>query len=117
MELIRRILFALEEHEHGYAPATLSIEGYTQEQIEYHAYLMLQAGLVEGVATTDFHSSSPSACLTSLTWEGHEFSATARNETVWKGAMKTVRERGGEITIELLKQLLTSLMKAQFSLS
>ena len=44
MELIRKLVLALENEPTGYAPENLNIEGYTSEQVGYHAYLMIDAG-------------------------------------------------------------------------
>ena len=40
MELIRKLVLALEDAPSGYAPGVLEIEGYTPEQIGYHALYM-----------------------------------------------------------------------------
>jgi hypothetical protein len=78
MELIRKLVLALEGAPTGYAPDDLEIEGYTDEQVGYHAHLMIDAGLATGSDTTHMGSSSPEAMLTSLTWAGHEFADAAR---------------------------------------
>ena len=44
MDLIRAMLLAVEEHPSGFAPK-IELQGYTQEQINYHAYLLGEAGL------------------------------------------------------------------------
>ena len=116
MDLIRKLALALEEAPFGYAPDSLKIEGYTEEQIGYHAHLMIDAGLATGSDTTHMESSSPEAVLTSLTWAGHEFADAARDETRWKKAMGIVQEKGGSITISVLTQLLTTLMKGALGL-
>ncbi len=61
-------------------------------------------------------SKSPEAIATSLTWEGHEFSEAARDDTRWNKAMTVVKEQGGSITLGVLKQLLVSLMRNAFGL-
>jgi hypothetical protein len=116
MELVRKILLEIENRESGYAPHNFEINDYTQEQIRYHAHIMWKGGLIEAIDRTDLSSTSPQAIPKSLTWSGHEFLESARNDTVWKKAMNTVQEKGGTINIQVLSQLLTSLMKAQFGL-
>lgn len=117
INLVRNILLQIESQESGYAPVDFVIDGYNQEQIHYHAYIMIQGGLIEGIIYTNFSSQSPQAIPKNLTWAGHEFIKTARNDTLWKKAMDTVQEKGGAITIAVLSQLLSSLMKKQFDLS
>lgn len=116
MELIRKLVLAIEAAPTGYAPDDLQLEGYTHEQIGYHAHLMTDAGLARGIDTTHMGSGSPQAMLTSLTWAGHEFAEAARDETRWKNAMGIVQEKGGAVTLSVLTQLLTALMKGAFGL-
>ena len=61
MDLVRAILLEVEKHSDGFAPCELEIDGYTPEQIAYHAYIMGEAGLVHAIDTTHTGSSSPEA--------------------------------------------------------
>ena len=47
MELIRKILFSLEERPFQKAVTELPIEGYERHVIMYHMLLLAQAGLVD----------------------------------------------------------------------
>jgi len=116
MDLIRKMALAVEDAPTGYAPDDLGIEGYTDEQIAYHAHLMVQARLADGIDTTYLGSSGPSAQLTSLTWDGHEFAADARDETTWKKAITIVQEKGGAVSLDVIKALLSHLVKAGLGL-
>jgi uncharacterized protein DUF2513 len=115
MDLIRKMVLAMEDAPGGSAPA-FDFDGYTPEQIGYHAHLMFQAGLAAGDDLTNTDSVAPLASLRFLTWEGHEFAAASRDESRWKTAMDTVKQKGGTITIGVLTQLLTELMKSEFGL-
>ena len=116
MELVRKIALALEASPSGFAPRVLNIDGYSEEVVGYHALIMMEAGLLEGVDTTPWGSKSPYAAPTRLTWAGHEFVEEARDDTRWNRAMALVKDKGGSITIDLLTQLLASLMKNTFGL-
>jgi len=115
LELIRRMVLAIEDAPSGFAP-DLRFEGYTQAQIGYHAYLLMDAGLARGADATTYASDAPQAIITSLTWDGHEFAEAARDESRWKRARGIVVEKAGTITFDVLKQLLGSLMKAALDL-
>lgn len=71
MDLIRTMLLTIEANEHGFV-GSIEIEGYTQEEIGYHAYLLGQAGLAN-VLNVQVRSESPRAIIRNLTWQGHEF--------------------------------------------
>ncbi len=116
MELIRKMVLAIEDAPQGYAPDDLGIEGYPPEQIDYHTYLLLDARLADGERIDTMESDGPAAKLMNLTWAGHEFADAARDETRWKKAMAVVQEKGGSVTLSVLTQLLTALMRGALGL-
>jgi Hypothetical protein (DUF2513) len=111
LDLIRKMVFALEDAPTGFAPGSLDFDGYTPDQVAYHAHLMIEAGLAKGARTTHMRSSGPEASLTSLTWEGHEFADAARDESRWTKAKAVVTEKAGTVTLAVLSQVLLQLMK------
>ena len=78
---------------------------------------MIKAGLAEGNETTKANSLNPQADLNNLTWSGHEFADAARDETRWIKAMGIIKEKSGTVTIAVLTQLLSALMKSALGLS
>jgi len=90
MDLVRLIMLKLNEHEHGNAPRSLDIEGYSEEEIGYHCFIMNEAGLIEASDITTMASLSPDAMPLRLTWNGHEFIENAQNEKVWSETKQTV---------------------------
>src|SRR5688500_9150721 len=95
MELVRRIVLTLEDHEHGYAPSDLFLPGYSQEQIGYHVLLMAEGDLLIGTELSAQGDPSPRALATRLTWKGHEFADAARNDTIWSQAKALMTKAGG----------------------
>jgi Hypothetical protein (DUF2513) len=116
MDLIRKMVLAVADAPTGYAPDGLGIEGYTDDQIGHHAYLMIQGGLATGIETTHVRSTSPIAQLTSLTWDGHDFAAMARDDTAWNKVKGVVQEKGGAVSLDVVKALLTQAVKAGLGL-
>jgi len=106
IDLVRKILFKIEQHEHGMAPRPLSIEGYTDEQVGYHVHLMGQAGLLEVADVTNRGSRSPEAVPVSMTWAGHEFLDAARSDTVWSKAKERIGKTVRSCSIEVMKEIL-----------
>lgn len=116
LELIRKMVLAIEDNESGWAPDNLTFDGYSEAQVGYHAFLLIDAGLAKGDEITSHGSHSPEAMLSHLTWAGHEFADAARDETRWKRAMGMVQEKGGTVTIGVLTQLLVSIMRSALGL-
>lgn len=110
MDLVRQILFELEEAEFDGGPRTLNIEGYSSNEITYHVMLLAEAGLIQAF---DFSSDEEPNWLPShLTWSGHEFLNAARDGGRWNKAKALIKEKGGGIVFEILKQVLLDQMKS-----
>lgn len=117
MDLVRQILLDATSKDEGYANDNPELEGYTEDQIGHHIYLMQQAGLVEAADTSAMGSTSPTAILISVTWKGHDFIEAARNNTVWAQAKEKAKSVGGSLTFDLMKELLVSTTRSQLGLS
>ena len=115
MELIRELLLVVEEGP-GFEASKKIIEGYTQEQINYHAGLLIEAGLAEGQGLCTMGDPTPKYTLFKLTWNGHEFLDAARDDGRWKTAMAKVAEMGGTVTIGVLQSILVAVMKVKFGI-
>jgi hypothetical protein len=94
MDLIRAMLLTIESDAHGFAPK-IEISGYTQEQVNYHAVLLGEAGLAKVHDVTTMGSDSPEAKITRLTWAGHEFLDSARQNQTWNLAKDAIGKIGG----------------------
>jgi hypothetical protein len=116
LELIRKMVLAIEDSPSGFAP-DLNFDGYSDAQVGYHAYLLVDAGLARGSDTTTMGSDGPSALISSLTWEGHEFAEAARG-TTRDGRRRLVSSsrRGGSVTLDVMRQLLISIMRGSLGL-
>jgi hypothetical protein len=110
MDLIRTLLLTIEAGEHGIVAKQIEIPGYTQEQINYHAYLLGEAGLANTNDVTSHGSKSPEALIYSLTWEGHEFIDSIRENNIWNQAKDKISKVGGA-SLPVWTALLTELIK------
>lgn len=110
MDLIRRILFKMEELPMTGGWYDIEIEGHSRDEITYHVRLMDEAGLIEAQDLTT---------LTDIDWRpkrityaGHEFLDAARSDKVWKTAKEKLLNATGTLTIEGMKIALGAAMKA-----
>lgn len=115
MELIRKMILAAEDQEHGMVSVT-TIDGYSSEQVGYHAYLIIDAELGSGVDVTTRGDHSPNYMLTRLTWAGHEFAAACRNEQVWSKTTQKIAASVGSVSMQVLSQVLASFAKEMLGL-
>lgn len=116
MDLVRKILLHATGDESGYPDSNPKIEGYTEDQIGHHIYLMQQAGLVEVADGSTSDSCGPTALLISVTWEGHDFIEAARSNTIWSSVKDVAKSGGVSLTFDMLKELLVTMTRRQFDL-
>jgi len=50
------------------------------------------------------------------TWAGHEFLDAARNDTIWHKAGERIKKSGVGVTLSLLKEILSQLLKQSLNL-
>ena len=109
LDLVRTILLAIENNENtvGASFVTVKIPNRSQKEISYHVELLCEAGLIEakdlsrGSRHYEWHPER-------LTWQGHEFLDSARDENSWKQA-KNKLEEVRNFSFEVLKTVLVKL--------
>lgn len=116
LDLIRKLLLAMEEHEHGFAPQRIHIDGYNEDQIGYHIYLLGEAGLAKVVETTSMGNASPNALPLNLTWAGYEFLEAAKDETLWRKAKEKLVQPAGGVAFSVLIEWLKAEAKSRLGL-
>ncbi len=116
LELIRKLVLATEASPTAYVRNDIEIEGYSPEEIGYHSYLLVDTGLAKGVDTRTLGKSSPDWRILHLTSAGHDFADAARDEGTWRKATGLVKDKVGGVTLDVMKQVLISLIKNALSL-
>ncbi len=111
-ELVRKILTCIEESEGVQQRVNVEIEGYTEDQIMYHLILLAQADLID--ATNVPLQDRTYITARGLTWQGHEFLDSIKNETVWQKTQQAVKDKGGAVSFEVLKIMATGYAKSVF---
>jgi hypothetical protein len=109
MDLVRTILMRIEHSPSGRATHPFGIEGFTPEQVGYHAHIMKADGLIEGIDVTTMHSTGREVVPTALTWKGHEFLDLARDQKRWNQA-KAIIAKVGSAPISVWMKVLNDLV-------
>lgn len=88
----------------------LNIDGYSKDEISYHVNLLYEAGLIDAIDLSSLTSYrwEPKK----LTWQGHEFLDSARNDNLWEGAKKELKKTGS-FSFQVLQNMLVNLATQQ----
>lgn len=127
-DLLRWILNEVESCGGGY-PTVLTIGVYNGRhcplkigernfaEVCEHMLLLGDSNLAEVRDLGQISEGPSGVVIDRLTMAGHDFLEAARDETRWNKAMITVKEKGGgAVTIGVLTQVLSALMKQAFGI-
>jgi Hypothetical protein (DUF2513) len=122
MNLIREFMLKLEDSDYElYLPQDLQIPGFTDNEIQYHGYLLINGGFAEGkvIQINDGRGGSLSGAksLSNLTWQGQEFLSSIKNDSVWLKTLKFIEEKGGSAPFTTVALVASSILKSQFGLT
>ncbi len=101
-ELIRKIMFDVEDcpadkHVHGF-----EFEGYDAWVIAEHLELLIEAGLLDGNVHHFVSGEPPSIMVRRLTWYGHDFIDAVRDDTIWKKVKDNLLKPASSWTFSLI---------------
>jgi Hypothetical protein (DUF2513) len=109
MDLVRKILLAIEAHPDERLLTEPLISGSSAKVVNYHLRLLYEAGFVEAVTWKGGNKIDFGAI--GLTWRGHEFLDTARDETIWQKAKTKLGGALNTVSLAVLQDVLVSLVK------
>ena len=101
-ELIRKILFEVEECPADKHIDGFEFDGYDEYTVALHAELLIEAGFLDGEVTHFISGEPPSVIVRRLTWPGHDFIDAVRDETVWKKIRENVLKPTASWTFGLI---------------
>lgn len=114
MDLVRDILIKIEQDpmcdRQGAVP--LDMPDPSPEELFYHLTLLVEAGFVE--ANLDIVSLTPT--VSGLTWNGCEFIANIKSDTIWAKTKEQARTLPS-VGIGVLSKIAESLVMRHFGLS
>lgn len=103
-ELIRAILGKVEELPDTKARLfARSLPGWAEDAVNYHFWLLIEAGLIEGKCNNAPGGNAGTSCFaTALTWRGHELHDTIRNDRAWNWIKTRLAEKSLDLSFEAI---------------
>ena len=94
LELVRNILLLIEENNDG---GKLKLpDDWNRKNVAYHLKILDQAGYVENKTT--WADNKPIIIYATLTWDGHEFLDSIKNNNVWNKTKDGIKTKGFELS-------------------
>jgi hypothetical protein len=117
MNLVRKILLFVEALPPGNTSVDLVIAGHSPDEIEYHALMLVERGLLKDSGGLIVAHDELSVFPDALTFEGHDFLGAVRNDTVWRKTMDKVGSAVGSTSLEIIKAVAQSYAKQLLGIS
>ena len=107
MDIIRNIVLAVENSQE----IVREVDGITDDDFKYHAMLLKDANIVKasiimskGLGNNNIPAT---AIIHDLTWSGHDFASSIKNDDVWEKTKNRIKVAGSwtfSILLECLKE-------------
>ena len=114
MELIRLILLNIEGEDHDLT------KDYTQEEFAFHLNLLLNGGFLtqffHGEDTPHVIGGYPCQMTFTMTWLGHDFVDSARDEKFFKKSLEEIKKKAVPVTIGLFLEYLKAKAREKLGL-
>lgn len=114
-EIIRSVLLRLEDGKTARLVVQANqIEGFAHQEVAYNMALMKDAGLIDGLIrySSEGDGAIALAVAHGMTSKGHDFLDSIRNEGIWFDVKKRFREKGIEMTVDLVMKVSAGLAAA-----
>jgi len=115
-DLLREVIFALEEDMNRFDPPRRPIDGYTWEETDAHICPLIELGFIDGaVVKTMADESGPvpptSSVNYGLTAYGQLLALELRDDNVWQKVKKWAASTGAAITTAAVGKLIEMAVK------
>lgn len=110
MDLIRKILLQIEEEYIDVALYNFSIDGYDMETVAYHCALLFDGGYIADYKGQYASNKLYAFGVSRLTWQGHEFLDTIRNNDVWSKTKVVLKEKALPLGFEMVSEVASSII-------
>ena len=115
LDLIREILFKISnEPADNVRFRPVEIEGYDEETIGYHVWLLGDGGYLDITTNSTTDGSFAYVQVNEIKWKGQEFIDAAKNQNIWNKFKNKLAEKGGSIPFSIATEILTSIAKTEF---
>lgn len=105
MDLIRLILLKIEDEYKTDDIIEMKIDDYDRDTIIYHCQLLSEAGMISHCKTEHADGGVYLFWVGPLTWEGHDFLDSIRDNSRWNKVKETVKEHALPFAVDVIKDV------------
>jgi hypothetical protein len=109
MDLIRTILIKIESDNNTTISKVVNLDGYDPVEVSYHVKLLIEARLIDG--DNMFADNTGPYRARCLTWDGHEFILSVRDDAIWNNIRSKVKKESLNLPFKVLATVAIEMTK------
>ncbi|MGR6904784.1 DUF2513 domain-containing protein [Lysinibacillus sp. G01H] len=116
LNLVRELLLLIESNDDK--KELVIPENWDREVVAYHLEILDQAGYVKN--STRWADNKPFWLMASMTWDGHEFLDSVKNNGIWNKTKEGILNKGlelGSVPLDVVKEYASLQIKSLFGIS
>jgi hypothetical protein len=102
---MRSILVDADEIPAGQHANGFTYEGRDEAEVYRHAQILIDEGFIEGKYVKGNLGQPIKFHIKDLTYRGYHFLANAKNDTLWKKALASIRDTGKSMSIAVIESV------------
>lgn len=117
MELVRVLLLRIEQDETCCLQSpNIEVDGYSSDEIGYNLNIMVNGGLLDARGSQAMRDKVPQFLITGITWCGHEFLDSIRNDSVWSHTKEALKPFGSA-SFDVIKSIAVAFISSKLGLT
>ncbi|WP_302297028.1 DUF2513 domain-containing protein [Mitsuokella multacida] len=114
LDLIRSILLQIEGMDSGSKRAT--VDSFLalcddRDLLAWHIKMLIDAGFIEAIDISD--KLGTNYIISCMTFSGCDYLDAIRSESIWQETRAKLQQFGGQVSLDVVKQLASALIKQQ----
>jgi hypothetical protein len=114
LDLIRDLLLKIEALPAG-PTAQYRVDEIDDPVLLAHLELLIDSGLVRGKISRSHGARGDVIGIAGLTWEGHEWIETVRDQRVWNETKRTCIDQAGALSFDLARAVARRLLRMRLT--
>ncbi|WP_158972716.1 DUF2513 domain-containing protein [Paraglaciecola sp. L3A3] len=111
-DTVREIMLKVEALEPTQMLSLSEFEKDRDYEISYHVQMLEEIGLIRASISRTISKGANGFNVKELTWHGHEFLDSVREQSTWSKTKTLISSKGGVMTFEVIKTVAASLVKS-----
>ena len=113
MELVRKILFSIEEQYKGDLIYCLTIDGYERVMVAEHCRMLFESGFLDEYKPIGADGAPVIAFFVgNMTWAGYDLLEKIRDDKIWNKTKDVITQKGLPMLVEVIKDVASSVISA-----